>query len=88
MPDGITDVYKRQENGYLYHVDEDPAEIHNCWNEEKYREVKNEMLCGLAGAMMRAADPLPAPHFRYRTKLHPKGYWNQPYVSQDPGVQK
>lgn len=72
--------------GYLYHVDEDPEEIHNCWKEEKYRTVKEEMLCGLAEAMMRAADPLPAPHARYRTKIHPKGYWNQPYISPDPGV--
>ena len=40
----------------------------------------------LAAEMMKQADPLPAPHRRYRTKVHPKGYWYQEYTAQDPGV--
>lgn len=46
------------------------------------------MLRELASAMMRAEDPLPVPHFRYRTKVHPDGYWYQDYESADPGVRK
>ena len=75
-------------NGFLYCLVNDPCEIQNLWNEEAFLPIREEMLRELASAMMRAADPLPAPHFRYRTKIHPNGYWNQNYKSDDPGVRK
>ncbi len=74
--------------GYLYDVDKDPSELHNCWNEEAYRDIKEKMMRKMISSMMRASDPLPAPRARYRTKVHPKGYWNQQYVAQDPGIRK
>lgn len=73
-------------NGYLYHVDEDPRELHNLWEEESCAARKTELLQKLASAMMRAADNLPVPHYRYRTKVHPKGYWYQDFKAEDPGV--
>lgn len=73
-------------NGYLYHVDEDPGEIHNLWEDENCAGKKAELLQELASAMMRAADDLPAPHYRYRTKVHPRGYWYQDFEAEDPGV--
>lgn len=72
--------------GFLYCVANDPRELHNLWDEEEFAAVKMEMLGELASAMMRAQDLLPAPHFRYRTKVHPKGYWYQEYQASDPGV--
>lgn len=73
--------------GYLYNLKEDPAELRNLWDEPDYLQIKADMLACLAAAALRAADPIPAPHHRYRTKLHPKGYWfDETYVADDPGV--
>lgn len=72
--------------GYLYDVDNDPCELHNLWEQKAWAEKKEELLEELAAAMMRAADPLPVPHHRYRTKVHPKGYWKQDFRAKDPGV--
>lgn len=74
-------------NGWLYDLSTDPAEVNNLWNNPEYAGVKAEMLSELAIAMMRAADPLPAPHKRYRVKRHPRGYWtDESYRCDDPGV--
>lgn len=75
-------------SGYLYHLDEDPFELHNLWNDPAHRDVQSRMVESLVTMMLRAADPLPAPHHRYRTKVHPKGYWEQEYHCPDPGVRK
>ena len=40
----------------------------------------------MIAAILRAADPLPYPHVRYRTKIHPQGFWYQPFSAKDPGV--
>lgn len=73
--------------GYLYNLKEDPAELHNLWDEPDFLPVKADMLATLASAMLRAADPIPAPHHRYRTKVHPKGYWfDDAHIAEDPGV--
>lgn len=74
--------------GYLYHVDDDPLELCNCWEREDCKEIKEKMMEEMLISMMRASDPLPAPRARYRTKVHPKGYWNQKYITKDPGVRK
>lgn len=73
-------------NGYLYHVDKDPKELHNLWTDESCTQKKAELLQKLASAMMRATDDLPVPHHRYRTKVHPKRYWYQDFEAEDPGV--
>ena len=72
--------------GLLYCVANDPRELYNLWDKEEFAAVKSQMLGELAAAMMRAQDPLPVPHFRYRTKVHPRGYWYQEYRMSDPGV--
>lgn len=72
--------------GYLYDTKKDPRELQNLWERTEYTEKKTEMLSKLAAAMMRAADPLPVPHHRYRTKVHPNGYWQQAFIAKDPGV--
>lgn len=74
--------------GHLYHTDEDPCELRDLWENAGCQEIKMKMLELLAAAMMKAADPLPAPHYRYRTKVHPKGYWNQDFRAEDPGVRE
>lgn len=75
-------------SGYLYHLASDPVEIHNLWEEPSCRDVKEDMLKSLAEAMMQAADPLPVPHARYRTKVHPRGYRYQEFQAADPGVRR
>lgn len=74
-------------NGYLYCLKDDPAEIHNLWDDARYLEKKADMLTCLTAAILKADDPIPAPHNRYRTKVHPKGFWcDDAYVAKDPGV--
>lgn len=72
--------------GYLYNLKNDPDELCNLWEDKACKEVKAQMLASLAAFMMRAEDPIPAPHSRYRVKLHPKGYWYDNYKSGDVGV--
>ena len=75
--------------GYLYNIKTDPVEVNNLWDSPDCLAVKAEMLTALMAATLRACDPLPVPHRRYRTKLHPKGYWyDADYISKDPGVRK
>lgn len=71
----------------LYNLRNDPYELDNLTDDTKCQGIKAEMLVELSSAMMRAADPLPLPHWRYRMKQHPHGFWMDPdYVSPDPGV--
>ncbi len=72
--------------GFLYDLSKDPKELHNLWNEKEYSSVKEWMLQELISAMLQNTDVLPVPHYRYRTKLHPKGYWYQKYAAKDPGI--
>ena len=74
---------------YFYNLKDDPFETHNLANDLTFVEQKSQMLSELAAATMKASDPLPVPHRRYRTKLHPKGYWHDAtfHVKEDPGVQ-
>ena len=74
--------------GYLYNLRSDPFEKNNLWDVSEYAPVQSEMLAELASTMMRAYDPLPVPRNRYRTKVHPKGYWHQGFHSGDPGVRQ
>ena len=72
---------------YLYNLKEDPFELRDLSGDPAYAEVQADMLRELAAAMMRMADPLPPPHYRYRVKRHPKGYWrDESLKAADPGV--
>ena len=72
---------------YLYNLAEDPFEGRNLANDPACAEKKAEMLAELTAAILRTDDALPFPHRRYRTKLHPRGYWHdKDYHSGDVGV--
>ena len=73
-------------SGYLYDLSKDPYECNNLWGRDEYSAVCYEMLKELTAEMLKASDPLPAPRRRYRTKIHPKGYWYQNYEARDPGI--
>lgn len=74
--------------GYLYRLDEDPFELNNLWERKEYSEIRMTMTEALVAEMLKQTDMLPAPHRRYRTKVHPKGYWYQEYDAEDPGVRE
>ena len=73
---------------YLYNLAEDPAELCNLADNPAFTEVKADMLRELTAAILRADDPLPPPHHRYRVKRHPKNYMMQTFRADDPGVSK
>lgn len=73
-------------SGYLYCLKDDPYELHNLFDDPAHAQVQLDMLRELMAATLRASDPLPVPHHRYRTKIHPKGYWFDDYHCEDPGV--
>ncbi len=73
--------------GQLYDLSADPFEIDDLWDNAEYAAQRADMLAELCAAVLRADDPIPAPHNRYRSKQHPRGYWfDEEYVSDDPGV--
>ncbi|MBO6053596.1 MAG: sulfatase, partial [Clostridia bacterium] len=74
---------------YLYNLKEDPFELRDLSQRPELAGIKAEMLAELAAAMMRASDPLPPPHHRYRIKRHPDGFWRDPgFTTGDPGITK
>jgi arylsulfatase A-like enzyme len=73
--------------GYLYNVEVDPMELENLFDDEAFISIKADLLSELSATMMRVTDLLPTPRSRYRTKIHPKGYWfDDGFVMDDPGV--
>ena len=75
-------------NGYLYHTDGDPSELCNLWDEPACAQTREELLAALASEMMKQTDVIPVPHYRYRVKVHPKGFWHTEDAAEDPGVRK
>ena len=75
-------------NAYLYSLKDDPKELINLWNDDKYQNVKIDMMENLITMGLKNCDVLPFPRNRYRTKIHPKGYWYQKYHCNDPGVRQ
>lgn len=72
--------------GCLYNLRSDPRELVNLWANPRYIGVRADLLTELCAAMLRACDAIPAPHFRYRVKQHPKGFWFRNYSSEDVGI--
>jgi len=72
---------------YLYDLDKDPLEMENLWNIPGLEAVQMDMLREMTAAILRAQDPLPPPHRRYRVKHHPKGFTNQSFSAPDNGVE-
>ena len=74
---------------YLYNLKEDPRELNDLADDPAHAAIKAELLTALTTVMLRACDPLPVPHHRYRLKRHPKGFWqDSAYHTQDMGVAK
>lgn len=73
--------------GYLYDHSQDPYEIDNLWHLNDYLKIKCDLLSELMAASLRAMDPMPAPHARYRIKRHVDNYWQTDFISEDPGVE-
>ena len=73
----------------LYNLKNDPFECNDLSGDPALSGIRAEMLTELASAMMRASDPLPPPHYRYRIKRHPDGYWRDTaFTVSDPGITK
>jgi len=72
--------------GYLYNLREDPYELDNLYDRPGMECAQADMLSTLAAAMLRACDPLSAPHYRYRTKIHSRGLWFPDDPAADCGV--
>ena len=73
--------------GFLYDLEKDPLEVNNLWDDAAYAAIKTEMLTALIAETLKANDPLPTPRTRYRTKVHPDGYWyDKDFHAADPGV--
>lgn len=74
---------------YIYDLEDDPLELRNLSQSAQHLAIRAELLAEMGAAMMRASDPLPVPHHRYRTKLHPRNYWrDKAYLAADPGVRQ
>lgn len=74
--------------GYLYCLKDDPYELNNLFGNPEYAQVQLDMMGELTAAILKACDPLPVPHNRYRTKIHPRGYWYQDEAAPDCGVRE
>jgi arylsulfatase len=51
--------YHSSDEGELYDLTQDPGEINNLWNDQRYTDIKNKMLIKLADRMSHTVDPLP-----------------------------
>ena len=62
-------------NAWLYNLKEDPQELDNRWEDPSLLGIRADMAAEMSAMLIRAVDPLPSPHHRYRVKKHPQGYW-------------
>lgn len=67
----IVDNYSR---GELYHLEKDPSELNNLFDNKKYDSKRAELLLDLAGWEIRTQDPLPIPQRRYQFKRNRNNY--------------
>lgn len=49
-------IYEGRDWGDLFDLEKDPTELHNCWNETEYQEVKNELMFQMAQALVQEQD--------------------------------
>jgi arylsulfatase A-like enzyme len=52
-------AWHAQELGELYDLERDPNEFDNLWEDERYKDIKLEMMKRLCDRMAMTADPLP-----------------------------
>lgn len=72
-----------QGNGRMYNLAEDPAEVHDLFHDEKYKDKKTELVADMLAWELRSQDPLPLPRRRYIYRGDKHNYWT-PY--NDPDV--
>lgn len=72
----------------LYNIEKDPLEVHNIAPDPDYRDILLDMSLEMNAEMLRLTDPIPSCRSRYRTKIHPQGYFfdGDYHVKSDPGV--
>lgn len=75
-------------NYRLYDIEADPLELHDLAQMDGCRDVLLDMSLTFNAELLRKADSIPSCHSRYRTKLHPKGYWfdDSYHVTEEPQV--
>ncbi len=76
-------IYNMQGNGRMYNLAEDPAEVHDLFHDEKYKDKKTELVADMLAWELRSQDPLPLPRRRYIYRGDKHNYWT-PY--NDPDV--
>ena len=72
----------------LYDISRDPYELNDLSSDPAFKDVLAEMALEFAAEVLRKADNIPSCRARYRTKVHPRGYWfdDEFHVTADPGV--
>lgn len=75
-------------NYQLYNIAEDPLELNDLSHCSEYKDILLDMSLTFNSEILRKADNIPSCKYRYRTKVHPKGYWfdDDFHVERDPGV--
>lgn len=77
-------VYDMQGNGKMYHLPDDPSEIHDLYHDAAHAGKKAELLADMLAWELRTQDPLPLPRRRYVYRGDKHNYWT-PY--NDPNVE-
>lgn len=75
-------VYNMQGNGRMYHLPDDPGEVHDLYDDPAHKEKKVELLEELMAWELRTQDPLPLPRTRYIYRGDKRNYWT-PYLDPD-----
>lgn len=76
-------IYNMQGNARLYHLPDDPAEIHDLYHDKRYADKRLELLEDMMAWELKTQDSLPLPRHRYIYRGDPHNYWT-PY--HDPDV--
>lgn len=73
---------------WLYNVKEDPLEVKDLAKDPAFASILLDLSLEMNAITMRLTDPIPSCCRRYRTKVHPKGFYFDEnfHVEKDPGV--
>ncbi len=67
--------FDMQGRGQLYHLADDPVELHNRFGDPDVAAVQAELMADLLAWTLRMQDPLPLPKDKYIPKLDPRNCW-------------
>ncbi len=73
---------------WLYNIAKDPLERFNLACDVEYKDILSDLSLEMNSELLRKSDNIPSCKSRYRTKVHPKGYYFDLAfkVENDPGV--